>query len=337
MTKLTRPALLLPIAMLSAGNWACGSSADEPTGGVEQAGSGVASGAGGAKAGTAGKSAGAAGAKSPSAGSGGTVAAGREVTIRFRAKVGDSAFACGQRYENLGSTHISVDPADFRFFIQDLSLIDRSGKAVPVSIKVRAPWQDTKVALLDFENQSGSCGQGTVLTNDVIEGSVPAGEYTGVEFTNGVPEELNHADPTTGPAPLQLDAALTWGWLTGFKFFIAEAHQAMDASAKDADGGVVPGGTGLVHVGSTACKANEGCLHANRNLVRLMDFNPDKDVIVADFGKVFTDTDLTQDAQCHSSGMFCPGLFKQVGLDFQSGERLSSQSVYRVEPQGAAK
>jgi uncharacterized repeat protein (TIGR04052 family) len=337
MSKLTRPALLLPIAILGAGNWACGSSADEPTEGVEQAGSVAVSGGAGGKAATAGKGTSTAGAKSPSAGRGGAAAGGREVTIRFRAKVGERAFACGQRYDNLGSARTSVDPADFRFFVQDLSLIDKSGKAVPVSIKVRSPWQDTQVALLDFEDQSGSCGQGSAATNDVIEGNVPAGEYAGVEFTNGVPEDLNHIDPVTGPAPLQLDAALSWGWLTGFKFFIAEVHQTMDPSAKDADGGVVPGGAGLLHVGSTACKANEGCLHANRNRVRLMDFNPDKDVIVADFGNVFSNTDLSHDSQCHSSGMACSALFKQVGLDFQSGEQLSTQSVYRVEPRGAGK
>jgi uncharacterized repeat protein (TIGR04052 family) len=335
MAKLSRPALMLPIVIVSAVAAACDGSRDDAQAG---AGAGHVASAGTA-AGTAGELAGSGGAKRANAGKGGALAAGegRAVTIRFRAKVQDRAFACGERYENLGSAHTSVDPADFRFFVQDLKLIDKSGAAVPVSIAVRSPWQDSAIALLDFEDQTGSCGQGTAATNDVIVGTVPVADYTGIEFSNGVPEDLNHIDPVTGPAPLQLDSALSWGWLTGFKFFIAELHQTQDASTTDADGGIAPGGAGLLHMGSTGCKANEGCLHANRNLVQLTGFDPDKDVIVADIANVFTNTDLTQDSQCHSAGMTCPALFKQVGLDFQTGERLPTQSVYRIEPTGAGK
>jgi uncharacterized repeat protein (TIGR04052 family) len=341
MTKLTRPTWMLPIALWSFGVAACGGADDEQLRDTSSAGGGGAGDAAGKTGGSTG------GAGAPKGGAGGANASGstggvsnaatREVKIRFRAKVLDRAFACGERYEGIGKTRSTVDPADFRFFIQDLKLVDKSGKAVPVNMKTQAPWQDAKVALIDFEDQRGACGQGTPATNDTIIGSVPAGDYNGVEFTNGVPEELNHSDPVTGPAPLQIDSALSWSWLTGFKFFIAELHQSMDTVASDADGGVLAGGVGLVHVGSNACKANEGCLHANRNLVRLMRFDPDKDVIVADIGAIFADTDLTLDAQCHSAGEFCPPLFANVGVDWTTGASAKTQTIYRIEAQETAK
>lgn len=253
----------------------------------------------------------------------------RDVTVRFKAKVFERDFACGQTYDAMGSTHIQVEPADLRFYVQDLSLVDSNGNEVPVKMKTRDPWQTDEVALLDFEDNSGACGAGNELTNAEIQGTVPAGAYDGVVFTNGVPEALNHADPLDAPAPLQFQE-LTWGWLTGFRFFVAEVHAVHD----DADPSA--GGVGALHVGSSSCSGDPKrgaatCAHDNRNQIRLADFDPDENVVVVDIGPVFQDTDLTRDAQCHSSGMYCAPMFKSVGLDFDSGERLEDHPAFRVE------
>jgi uncharacterized repeat protein (TIGR04052 family) len=252
------------------------------------------------------------------------------VTIRFRAKVFDQPFACRQIYRAVGAPEATVTPADLRFFVQDLRLIADDGRAVAVALDERSPWQIASVALIDFEDQTGACSQGTAITNTEITGSVPDGHYDGVQFSNGVPEDLNHADPLKYPAPLQV-TDLTWGWLTGFKFFVAELRQAADPND---DAGVAGSGLGMLHVGAAACNGTpQGtyCQHQNRNDVRLPHFDPEHNAIVVDVAALFSKTDLASDTQCHSDIEACEPLFGNVGIDWKTGRSTDTQSVYRVE------
>ena len=255
----------------------------------------------------------------------------RAITLRFQPEVDGQPFACGQSFTGIGKTRISVVPADFRFFVQDVKLIDDQGLEVPVELDERSPWQTKDVALLDFEDQSGGC-VGNSPTNDRITGSVPPGSYHGVVFTNGVPEALNHEDPAKYPAPLQA-SDLTWSWLTGFKFFLAELRAAAPGAAA-VDGSQALPGIGLMHVGSRQCTKSAGttqCARSSRNQVRLADFDPDAQVIVADIARVFDETDLTHDTQCHSADESCASMFEQLGIDWASGDASDVQRVYRVE------
>ena len=262
----------------------------------------------------------------PAAGKGGSTAKEKAVTIRFRAAVADRDFSCRERYEAVGSQRTTVVPADFRFYVQDLKLIDAAGKEVPVELDKRAPWQTEDVALLDFEDMQGRC-HGTPETNTTITGHVPEGTYKGVVFTNGVPEELNHLEQSKQPAPLDV-TDLYWAWLSGYRFMVAELLQ--DDAAADADAGVGLPGIGLMHIGSTACRRDQGCTKANRNSVRLTDFDPGKDVIVADIGAIFSATDLSQDMQCHAADALCAPMFERVGVSFEDGKSLDKQALYHV-------
>jgi len=324
----SRPLRVLPV-LLAAVVWsACEDADDDP---------GAAAGAGGARAGAgavAGGKASSTGGKGGSSAGAGKGGAGpgsdeREVSIRFRGKVLERELACDARFPGVGTKSTEVQPVDFRFFVQDLSLIDAEGNKVPVRVNERAPWQTPEVALIDLTDTSGTC-VGTPETNAEIIGRVPNGQYTGVAFRNGVPEKLNHEDPVLHPPPLQV-TDLAWSWLTGFRFLVAELHESEPAASADADAGTT-GGVGLLHIGSTACKANMGCSHGNRNNVELKDFDPDRDVIVADLGALFTTSDLTQDVQCHASSDACAPLFERAGIDWKTGDGLSKQSLYRVEP-----
>src|SRR5262249_19250693 len=40
------------------------------------------------------------------------------VTIRFRAKIFEREFQCGERYPRMGKSGVTVEPADLRFFVQ---------------------------------------------------------------------------------------------------------------------------------------------------------------------------------------------------------------------------
>ncbi len=192
------------------------------------------------------------------------------------------------------------------------------------------------------------------------------GDYTGIEFVNGVTESINHVDPAQGPAPLQAPG-MNWGWLFGFKFFVAEMAEVRVDGGVSGDAGALAG-VGIVHAGSTACSdgsdagghhgggsdAGHGgsseaghaadadnsvdagtrpivCAKPNRNHVRLSDFDVQRNFVVADIGAVFRQTDLTQEAQCHSGGAVCAPMFDSIGIHHATGEALASQATYRVE------
>jgi uncharacterized repeat protein (TIGR04052 family) len=261
--------------------------------------------------------------RSPDAGS---AAAPRAITIQFKPKVLDRGFACGTSYDGLGSTHVSAEPADFRMFVQDLRLIDDEGHEVSVALEERSPWQTATVALLDFEDASGACA-GTAVTNDIITGQVAPGNYRGIVFRNGVPEAENHQDPIDDRGPLQT-TDLNWSWLGGFKFFVGELR-----SGRGAQTGAPTGG--IVHVGSRACSGSPAlgisCSQQNRNEVRLDDFDPASNVIVADLAGLFADSDLSGTVLCHSDVDACVAPFARLGIDWDSGASTTEQSVYRVE------
>lgn len=269
-------------------------------------------------------------------GNGGEGGAGtRDVTVTFRGQVGDEAFACGTEYAGQGLAETTVTPRDFRFFVSDLRLVTADGDEVQVAIAERSPFQASGVALIDFEDASEGCADGNAAMNDEITGTVPSGDYVGAVFSLSVPEELNHGNPATAPAPLQA-GGLSWGWLMGYRFFVAELAEV--------DGT----GIGLFHLGSTGCdnsSAGQGgaggeggagpdygspptvaCAESNRPEIHLEDFDVDEDVIVADIGAALADVDLSTMSMCHGSGDACGPLFATVGLGTDD-----EQTVFRVE------
>jgi uncharacterized repeat protein (TIGR04052 family) len=253
--------------------------------------------------------------------------AAQPIQIEFEARVGEEVFACSNVYSGVGSSGVDAEPLDLRLFVSDVRLIDLNGREEPVALEVLPPWQTADVALLDFEDQSGLCASGTVATNSTLEGRVFPGDYVGVAFTLGVPESINHADPALQPAPLEL-GSMSWSWLLGYRFLRAEMAP-VDAQ------GPLPGGA-LLHLGSTSCSGNPqagtvACDLPNRGEVRLDGFDALSDSIVIDVAALFADTDLSQDALCHSTGEFCAAPFSKLGIDLATGAPSAGQTVFRVE------
>jgi uncharacterized repeat protein (TIGR04052 family) len=235
----------------------------------------------------------------------------------------------------VGTSQVDVTPLDLRFYVEEVWLT--SGKnRTRVVLDERTPWQTRDIALVDFEDSAGQCGNGNSQTNVQITGSVPQGDYDGLVFTVGVPEFLNHLPDDQFPPPLQ-PIYMLWSWLAGFKFFVAEVLQ-VPGPAGAVDGGAfeagVPG-AGLLHVGSTACYAGDAgdkrCNHSNRITVQLSSFDIGADSVVVDLAEVFGAVDLRAEQSCHSSGASCPKLFESVGLDFATGAESGEQRVFRAE------
>ncbi|HET9917031.1 MAG TPA: MbnP family copper-binding protein, partial [Candidatus Binatia bacterium] len=207
------------------------------------------------------------------------------VKLRFAGAVNGAAFECGKNYSNIGTTKSTITPSDFRFFVSEVELLTQEGKAVPLALDQDGVWQHKNVALVDLEDGSGPCSNGTKAIRAEVSGSAPRGNYTGVRFTMGVPFELNHGDPTVAPSPLNI-TAMFWNWQGGYKFLKADmnstglaAKPAMRQTAaghgdkaSQAQGGHGDGETSgfSVHLGSTMCagasrtESPSACKNPNR-------------------------------------------------------------------------
>ncbi|MBC8067303.1 MAG: metallo-mystery pair system four-Cys motif protein [Deltaproteobacteria bacterium] len=252
------------------------------------------------------------------------------VTISFAATIGGEAFACGTTYPGFGTSAVDVTPQDLRFFVQDLRLVRADDDTqVPLVLDVESPWQSETVALIDFEDGTGACSEagGDDATRTLVVGTAPAGDYDGVVFTLGVPEDLNHADPLTLPLPLDA-GSMTWGWLFGYKFTKFELLQVVDE-----------GTAGFVafHLGSTGCEGMPGvgditCTLANRAEITLTDFDHATDTLVLDLDALFGGLDMTLDTQCHSfQGDTCPPMFESIGVDHATGLATAGQVAFAIE------
>ncbi|MET0390053.1 MAG: MbnP family copper-binding protein [Polyangiales bacterium] len=262
----------------------------------------------------------------------------QHATLRFQAKLGGERFACGQAQPGIGSTGTTVEPVDFRMFVNDIRLVDDRDDEVPITLDHRPPWQANGIGLLDFEDGTGLCADGDPGTNYVLSVLVPLGNFHAIVFSNSVPEDLNHANPVWVGPPLGL-GALHWSWLAGYRFVKLELASG-DAAESDAE---LPGG--VLHVGATACSnsasddggvdnsnaASITCARPNRNRVRLDGYVLGESVIVAHADAVFAHSDLGSQALCHGSGAACASMLTPLGVDPDSGNALSQQMFYTLE------
>lgn len=237
--------------------------------------------------------------------------------IRFAPTVAGEDFACRRPYQGLGSTGVDGTVSDFRFYVHNVRLLTPEGTEVPFVLDDRAEWQGSGVGLIDFEGgPDAGCYGGSKGRNTELTGLAPQGNYTGVRFSIGVPEALNHADPSTLKAPLTA-GGMAWSWLAGFKFLKFEL------------------GPAVLHVGSTSCTRTPSkvikCKKQNRPEIELLNFDPHTQVIQTDIAAAFQSSDLAENPSCHATGEACGPLFEQVGLKLEDGTAADSQSVFSVQ------
>lgn len=248
----------------------------------------------------------------------------QEIAINFAAYVGEAEFACGGSYKEVGATKSTITPKDFRFYVSNLALIDEAGNAIPLKLSQDGKWQYQNTALLDFEDGTKSCDNGTAEINTTVKGTIPAGDYQSLQFTLGVPQKLNHSDAAIAPSPLNL-TSMWWNWQGGYKFLRVDLETAeaianvgnshsnstqtgnSQISHQDTYSGSTSSGHGeeainsnayLIHLGSTGCSPSAqsnlfSCANPNRVQVMLEDFNAKDDVVIADLGELLAQSDLS--------------------------------------------
>lgn len=227
-----------------------------------------------------------------------------EFDIPFVATFGDQPLACG---ESDGTVQLT----DLRFYVSEVYAVTTDGELVSASLTEDAAWQQPGLAMIDLEDGSGACENGTTVMNRSIRGHVPAGVYEGLRFVMGVPFDRNHGDPLKAQPPLG-DAAMHWHWRGGYKF--------LRAGVRTADDGF------WIHLGSTGCEGKiqeiTGCSAPNRVLVELDDFDLGSDAIRIDLAELVSKTDIMDgEASDCSSGpaeTACEGPFALLGLNGDS-------------------
>jgi len=264
----------------------------------------------------------------------------QNVELRFAAEVGGAPFACGESYSSVGTSAASITPADFRMYLSAVALLDAEGKAVPLTLEQDGIWQYQDVVLLDFEDGSGPCQNGNAPTNLSVRGSVPDGDYRGLQFTLGLPFALNHADNLLAASPLNL-SAMFWNWQGGYRFFKVDlAGMGGGMMMRDAAAGGHGGGGGfLVHLGSTGCASaastaapTVACANPNLVSASFPQFDAATDSVVVDLADLLQFSDVTINTPETSPGCMsgvtdpeCAGVFRGFGLDG------SGQKLFRVK------
>ncbi len=160
---------------------------------------------------------------------------------------------------------------------------------------------------------------------------MPAGKYTGVKFTIGVPFDRNHLDLTTQPSPLSI-TRMFWAWNSGHKFL------RFDSKSSE-------GKSWVMHLGSTGCMptgkattAATSCTQPNRVSVALTDFDVDADVIVADAAALLAKNGGAENQVCMSSlkSAACAGQFASLGMSFNENPAIPQTFLRRVPGAKAA-
>jgi uncharacterized repeat protein (TIGR04052 family) len=238
----------------------------------------------------------------------------QSITLNFAAVVGTQPLDCTSTYSDaIAGNNFALN--DLRFFVSEVSLIDAAGNLYPLTMDEGTEWQNDGIALLDFEDGTGSCSNATPDTRTTITGSVATGEFTGIAFTVGVPQALNHVNPVEQTGPLA-NVALHWSWMMGYKHFQLE-------------GSLNESGLVLLHLGSKGCAGNPpsdfACSISNRPRVELMGADPGAVPIVLDLAALLANsTPVDDEVFCMAEqSSACEGLLGALGLDMASGSPVS--------------
>jgi uncharacterized repeat protein (TIGR04052 family) len=245
----------------------------------------------------------------------GTAPRGKRVALDFAAMVGDAPFACTQSY-TLGTPASTVQPRDLRLYVYDVALVRADGSRVPVALDTDGRSQAQNVALLDFEDASGSCEGGTAETNSKVVGSVADHpDYTGVHFRIGVPSELNHLDAARQPAPLDVES-MFWSWQDGHILLASEWKTPLNAgwqlrvaeSLYESEGG---------------CKGSHqrgySCPNSFQPIVELPAFDVARDKVKLDLAVLFRGIDFTRSTWTPLEQLPAANAADNAALDYQPG------------------
>jgi len=276
----------------------------------------------------------------------------KEFSIPFKAVVGSQPASCTGMFA-LGTQTAKASITDMRFYITNPRFTAHDNATEKLMLVPDGKFQSDTIALLDFEDKTGSCANGTAETNTVLKVKAPAepheGHYDGMSFSFdiAVPAELNHADVATAPAPLNV-TSLFWNWNGGYKYMRVDlAPMEMDMGNMGTKATAAHGGGGFfVHLGATGCNGADAtspsttCTNSNRATVTLTgNVLTGGKTVVFDIAELVKGLDLTKNTADTAPGCMsakddpeCGPVFTHLGLDLPTGTVASAaQTVFFLE------
>ncbi len=253
----------------------------------------------------------------------------QDIELSFAAQVGTEDFGCGNTYSDVGETQSELRLDDLRLYVHNIRLVDASGAEQALALEQDGKWQLEDIALLDFEDGSATCENGTPETRTTVTGTAPSGSYVGVRMSLGVPFARNHGDAAVAPPPLNL-TAMFWNWNAGYKFL------RVDGNAPELEGW-------RLHLGSTGCDGDSmgnvtECQNPNRSELAFDDFTPGESRIVVDVAELLRGASLASNIAdtppgCMSGGDDddCAPYFANLGLPWKDSSA-TEQRMFRSEP-----
>ncbi len=213
---------------------------------------------------------------------------------------------------------------DLRFYISNPQLVADDGKTRDIGFTVEKAWQNDVVALIDLEDATGACQNGTGEVAMQLVGVARSGTYSTLRFTVGVPFRLNHGNPLAAPPPLD-DPDMHWHWRSGYKFLRAGVRNGPDSF--------------WIHVGSAGCEGTvgniTGCRFPNRIEVELDGFVPGESRVAIDLARLTAGTDLgdgvATDCSSGPAEEACIAPFRALGIDFATGQQDGAQTVFSLQ------
>lgn len=254
------------------------------------------------------------------------------ITLDFRGLVNGAPFACGERYEGIGTTNAAFEPLDFRMYLYDFAILDDHGEEHVASPIDDERWQRDPFVLVDFEDGTGACETGSLSTHTSVELTNDERAWpAGVAFSIGLPPEQNHLDAATAPAPLN-EPGMWWSWRGGYKYVRADVRT--DA-----------GTPFYFHLGGTGCDGDVAsgfsCTYPNVSRIELPAFDPEDEQITVDLARLYDGVDITAPTNFAVDSVpgcmafpgdpECPQMFEAVGLAFESTDAGAEQAMFATE------
>jgi uncharacterized repeat protein (TIGR04052 family) len=265
------------------------------------------------------------------------------VEIAFATVAGSTPVDCSTNLTALGTTGAAGGLLDMRFYVSNVKLVKADGSEVPLTLGANDDWNATSgsdtVTLIDLEDKTGTCTNGTTATNRSIKGTVPAGSYVGMKMELGVPLALNHtnqgADVAVTPAAINnaVNPGMAWSWAGGRKFTKIElTNSTWTAPAF------------FVHLGSTGCTGTDpsnglvdSCTRPNRVGLSFASFNPANQQVAVDVAALVAGNNVTVNGGgpggCMSGATDpeCSAVFTSLGLDVVTGAAgTTAQTVFKA-------
>ena len=252
-------------------------------------------------------------------------------TVTFAPLVAGQPFSCSQSYPNIGTSMTTMTPEDFRMYVNSVSLLRAGGETVPLKLTPDKMWQSDTVTLLDFEDGTGQCMTNSPETNFDIVGTAPEhSDYTGVQFTIGVPADEDHLNAATAMPPLN-QPALWWSWVGGYRYLRIDVGSNANSAW-------------FFHLGAEACTgastSSITCKYPDYPIIALSSFTAKSAKISFDLATLFADsnldampdgvTDTTTGCMSSTADPECPPLFDKLGLTFESNDPGPAQTAFAV-------